>query len=338
LGPATNFHLEIAADLINEQFLETVERAPKGVFQFEIGIQSTNSETLSEIRRKTDFDKIAFNVRRLIASGNTHIHLDLIAGLPYEDMKSFEKSFNDVYELKADMLQLGFLKLLKGSGIREHLSEYRMEHHDFPPYEVIKTGWMSYKELLLLKDIENVLGQYYNSGRFKHTLEFLLCILGASPFDFYLRLADYWNSKDYFSSSRSSNELYTILKQFVADIFSDMLNTEQSSLLNEYLKLDWILYGRSGNMPDVIMRYDHTLIKERLQDYLKNSLVNIEGFDSFKNLSMREVLKHVGYEVFSWNISEETPSKCQVVMFFPFKQDLVRMKPLFFTIPLQEIL
>ncbi|HYE84141.1 MAG TPA: B12-binding domain-containing radical SAM protein [Clostridia bacterium] len=338
LNSATNFHFEIAADLINERFLEVVEKAPKGMFQFEIGVQSTNPETLSEIKRKMDFGKVSSNVRELIAFGNTHVHTDLIAGLPFEDIKSFEKSFNDVYALKADMLQLGFLKLLKGSGIRERLSLYGMEHHDFPPYEVLKTNWLSYKELLLLKDIEHVLEQYHNSGKFRHTLEFLLRTLPTAPFDFYRRMSDFWNLEKHFGSSKSVNELYMIFRQFVSDVYSDVLGPDQFSLLNEYMKLDWLLYCRSGSMPGSIMRFDHTHIKERLQEYLKNHLTNTEGFEAFKNMPMRELLKHVGYEVFTWNIFGDIPCECRVVMFFPFKQSTVSTKPLFSIVPLKEIL
>lgn len=335
---ATNFHFEIAADLINERFLETVKKAPEGMFQFEIGVQSTNPKTLSAIKRVMDFDKVSHNVGKLVSFENAHIHLDLIAGLPYEDMKSFEKSFNDVYALKPDMLQLGFLKLLKGSGMRECCCEYGIEHHDFPPYEVIKTDWLSFKELLMLKDIEQVLEQYYNSGRFRNTLNYLLQTVGENPFELYRRLSEYWNSKAHFSSSKSINELYTILKHFVADVFAGKLESLQFSLLNEYLKLDWLLYSRSGSMPAVIERFDHASLKEQLQEYLKSNLAETEGFEVIKDMSMREILKHVGYEVFLLNIFAGTPESCEIVMFFPLKSDTGNKKPFFTTVPLEEII
>ncbi len=338
LDSTTNFHFEIAADLIDEHFLETVKKAPEGMFQFEIGVQSTNPRTLSEIKRKMDFEKVSSNVARLMSYRNTHIHLDLIAGLPFEDMKSFGKSFNDVYALKPDMLQLGFLKLLKGSGIRERCSGYGMEHHDFPPYEVIKTDWLSFGELLVLKDIEHVLEQYYNSGRFKHTLAFLLQSVSTDPFDFYRTISDYWNVNGHFNSSKSVNELYRILKQFAADVFTNRLNPEQLSLLNEYMKLDWLLYSKSGSMPEVIERFDHSPIKEQLQDYLKNGLTELEGFEAFRNMSPREMLKHVGYEVFHRNIFDGTEERRETVMFFPLKPNLGSKKPFFHTIPLEKII
>lgn len=338
LDAPTNFHFEIAADLINEEFLKTVEKAPVGMFQFEIGVQSTNPQTLSEIKRKMDFNKVSINSARLLNSRNAHIHLDLIAGLPYEDIKSFEKSFNDVYALRADMLQLGFLKLLKGSGIREKLSFYGMEHHDFPPYEIIKNKWMSFKDILILKDIEHVLELYYNSGRFRNSLNYLLQIISIEPFEFYRILSAYWNSKEYFDSSKSINELFNILHQFITDLFIDKFNSTQLIIFNEYLKLDWLLYSRSGSMPDAIRRCDHSLMKEGIQNYLKSKLTDLEGFNSFKDMSMRELLKHVGYEIFEHNIFGSTPEEGRSVVFYPIKQDSGRMDHPYISIPLDEII
>jgi radical SAM superfamily enzyme YgiQ (UPF0313 family) len=338
LDPSTNFHFEIAADLINEGFLETVEKAPKGMFQFEIGVQSTNPETLSEIKRKMDFGKVSYNVARLMSFKNAHIHLDLIAGLPYEDMKSFEKSFNDVYALRPDMLQLGFLKLLKGSGIREGCAGYDMKHHDFPPYEVINTAWLSFKDLIGLKDIEHVLEQYYNSGRFRYTLDFLLHALDTAPFEFYRRLSCYWNLKGHFDSSKSVKELYSILKSFAGDTFAGSLDAEQFCLLNEYMKLDWLLYVRSGSMPPEIIRFDHAPIKEKIHGYIKDKFADSGAFEAFKNIPVREILKHVGYEVFLRDIFSDVPLKCEVIMFFPLKPDPGRKIPFFTTVPLEEII
>ncbi len=337
LNPATNFHFEIAADLINERFLDTVKKAPRGMFQFEIGVQSTNPKTLSEIKRVMDFEKVKENVEKLMSFGNSHIHLDLIAGLPYEDLKSFEKSFDDVYALHSDMLQLGFLKLLKGSGIRNRAEDYGMEHHDFPPYEVIKTDWLSFNDLLVLKDIEHVLEQYHNSGRFKHTLDFLFRILGVTPFSFYRRLSEYWGNMGHFSSSKSLNELYTILHQHISESYPDALDTERSCLLNEYLKLDWLLYVRSGNMPRAINRYDHSIIKERVHQYMKTTLPEVEGFYTLKKLSMREILKQIGYEVFERNIFDSSPEEGRFLMFYPLRQDSPGLMPDLYIIPLDEI-
>lgn len=338
LNPSMNFHMEIAADLINEQFLEIVKNAPPGMFQFEIGVQSTNPRTLAEIKRVMDFDKVSYNVRKLSDYGNAHLHLDLIAGLPYEDMESFKKSFNDVYSLKPDMLQLGFLKLLKGSGIRERSSEYGMEHHDFPPYEIISTKWLSYGELLELKDIEHVLELYGNSGRFRHTLDFLLESVETSPFDFYRLLAWYWNGKGFFDASRGMNELYSIMKRFVEEVLFHKQNPHKLKLLNEYLKLDWLLYSRTGNMPEAIERFDHSVVKAELQSYLKDNIAYIPGFEAFGGMSARELLKHVGYEVFTMDVLAAEPVEKDIAVFYTLKQDTSGRKQLFTAIPLSKVL
>lgn len=331
LNPATNFHFEIAADLIDERFLKTVEKAPEGMFQFEIGVQSTNLKTLSEIKRKMNFDKVSHNVARLLSFENAHIHLDLIAGLPYEDIISFKKSFNDVYALKPDMLQLGFLKLLKGSGIRRECETYGIQHNDFPPYEVISTAWLSFKELVDLKDIENVFERYYNSGRFRHTLSFLLNVSDMDPFEFYHSLSGYWNLNEHFDSSKNVNDLYTIMRNFVEEALVDRINPEQLCIFNEYMKLDWLLYGGSGSMPQAIKRFDHGLIKEEIHAYLKNKFS-----DTYP--SIRETLKNVGYEVFLRDIFTNNPSSNKIVMFFPSKSNSRRKKSIFTTVPLKEII
>ncbi len=336
LGGDTNFHFELAADLINDSFLDTARKSPAGLFQFEIGVQSTNPLTLHAIDRTMNFDKVSSNVNKLVSYGNSHIHLDLIAGLPYEDMESFRKSFNDVYSLHPDMLQLGFLKLLKGSAIREASTAYGMEYHSFTPYEVINTHWLTYSELLLLKDVEQVLEQYHNSGRFRNTLPFLLQSTRAEPFGFFLKLADYWNRNSLFGSSRNINELYKILLHFIEEGYFYILETAQLKLLNEYLKLDWLLFTRSGSMPEVITRYDHTHVKESIHKYMRRHLIEAEGFTSLKNASMRELLKGVGYEVFREDIFESGITG-DIVLFYPLKQASDNRKPFYTVIPLVDI-
>lgn len=336
LGGTTNFHFELAADLINDSFLDTVRKAPAGLFQFEIGVQSTNPLTLHEIDRTMDFSKVSSNVNKLVSFGNSHIHLDLIAGLPYEDMHSFSRSFNDVYALGPDMLQLGFLKLLKGSAIRESCADYKMEYHSFTPYEVISTRWLSFSELLLLKDVEQVLEQYHNSGRFRNTLFFLLQAAGTEPFGFFLKLAAYWNRNGLFGSSKSINELYNTLIHFAEEEYLDILETARYKLLNEYLKLDWLLFTRSSSMPEAITRFDHTPVKESIHEYMRSRLIAAEGFAYLQNASMRELLKEIGYEVFSEDIFESGITG-EIVLFYPLKQAFNCRKPFYTVVPLRDI-
>jgi radical SAM superfamily enzyme YgiQ (UPF0313 family) len=180
------FHFEIAGDLLDEVTLELLKPAPKGAIQFEIGLQSFNPKTLEAISRKTSIDRLKGNIDKLRALGNIHIHIDLIAGLPYEDFESFAGSFNTAYTLGPHMLQLGFLKLLHGSPMRENPDIYPCRFSPAPPYEVLETPWLSPDELQRLRDAENALDSLYNSGRFRRTLAFVLEQTGLTPFELFL--------------------------------------------------------------------------------------------------------------------------------------------------------
>ena len=192
----TNFHFEIAADILNEEELELLEQMRPGLVQLEIGVQSTNPKTIKEIHRVMDFEKVSKIVRRIQNKGNVHEHLDLIAGLPYEDVESFAHSFDDVYALKPEQLQLGFLKVLKGSFMQEHQEEYGIVHKAHPPYEVLYTKWISYEDVLRLKGIEEMVEVYYNSRQFTNTMEELEKEYD-SAFTMYDRLASYYEDNGY---------------------------------------------------------------------------------------------------------------------------------------------
>ena len=192
----TNFHFEIAADILNEEEMELLEQMRPGLVQLEIGVQSTNPKTIKEIHRVMDFEKVSKIVRRIQDKGNVHEHLDLIAGLPYEDVESFAHSFDDVYALKPEQLQLGFLKVLKGSFMQEHQEEYGIVHKAHPPYEVLYTKWISYEDVLRLKGIEEMVEVYYNSRQFTNTMEELEKEYD-SAFTMYDRLASYYEDNGY---------------------------------------------------------------------------------------------------------------------------------------------
>ena len=169
----TNFHFEISADLLREEELQEMSTMRPGLIQLEIGVQSTNPDTIKAIHRTMDFEKLKGIVDRIHSFGNIHQHLDLIAGLPYEDYDSFRHSFNDVYALKPQQLQLGFLKVLKGSHMMEMCREYGIVYKTQEPYEVLSTKWLDYDHVLKLKTVENMVEVYYNSGQFQNTLEYL---------------------------------------------------------------------------------------------------------------------------------------------------------------------
>ena len=210
----TNFHFEISADLITDEQINILNAMRPGLVQLEIGVQTTNAETISAIRRRMDIDKLKTVVARLNDTGNIHLHLDLIAGLPFEDMESFKKSFNDVYEMKPDELQLGFLKVLNGSYMYEDAKKYGIVYKDFPPYEVLYTQWMSYEDILRLKNVEEVLEIYFGSGQFKQSVRYILKFYD-SPYEFYDQLGAYYAARSRTGEKHSRLDRYTILLEFV---------------------------------------------------------------------------------------------------------------------------
>lgn len=210
----TNFHFEICGELLNEEIFSLLSKARAGLFQFEIGIQSANPQALSAVDRKEGIFTIAQNARRLMELGNIHIHVDLIAGLPFEDYASFGRSFNKVYAIGADNLQLGFLKLLKGTKIRSQEEEHGFVYREKAPYEIISNKYMSAIDLIKLKMIENVLDLYSNKGGFEETLAFLEKTVALNAFHFYEQLADFFYAGGYQHRSHKKEDLYRIMRKF----------------------------------------------------------------------------------------------------------------------------
>lgn len=213
----TNFHFEISADLLREEELQEMSTMRPGLIQLEIGVQSTNSDTIKAIHRTMDFEKLKGIVDRIHSFGNIHQHLDLIAGLPYEDYDSFRHSFNDVYALKPQQLQLGFLKVLKGSHMMEMCREYGIVYKTQEPYEVLSTKWLDYDHVLKLKTVENMVEVYYNSGQFQNTLEYLENFF-QDAFSIYERLGSFYMEKGYGDVSHTRMRRYEILLEFLEDV------------------------------------------------------------------------------------------------------------------------
>ena len=212
----TNFHFEISADLLREEELQEMSTMRPGLIQLEIGVQSTNPDTIKAIHRTMDFEKLKGIVDRIHSFGNIHQHLDLIAGLPYEDYDSFRHSFNDVYALKPQQLQLGFLKVLKGSHMMEMCREYGIVYKTQEPYEVLSTKWLDYDHVLKLKTVENMVEVYYNSGQFQNTLEYLENFF-QDAFSIYERLGSFYMEKGYGDVSHTRMRRYEILLEFLED-------------------------------------------------------------------------------------------------------------------------
>ena len=266
-----NFHFEVTAHLLDDDMLEFIKHAKEGLFQFEIGVQSTNPKTIDAIGRTTDFQKLKEVTEEIKSFRNIHQHLDLIAGLPYEDYNSFKKSFNDVYEIQPEKIQLGFLKLLKGSGLRNDKEKYGFKFLDIPPYEILETDYITYGEMLRLKGIEDLVEKYYNEGYFKNILNYVIRNKYKTAFDFFEDYLNYWEMKNYHTVSHSRNRLYKILFNFCRyKGFSDL------DTLNELIKYDYIYNNRHSNIPKYLERIDTNLLQRGKHDILKNEeLLNL---------------------------------------------------------------
>ena len=212
----TNFHFEVSADLLRDEEMDLMAKMRPGLIQLEIGVQSTNPETIRAIHRHMDLDKLKRCVDRVHSFRNIHQHLDLIAGLPYEDYGTFHRSFNDVYQMKPDQLQLGFLKVLKGSLMQGEVEKYGIVHKEKEPYEVLSTNWLPYGDVLKLKAVESMVEVYYNSGQFQHTLEYLVP-LAKDAFTFYESLGAFYEKKGYSEISHSRMRRYEILLEYLQE-------------------------------------------------------------------------------------------------------------------------
>ena len=244
------FHFEIAGDILTEETFELLENAPEGLFQLEIGMQSFNEDTLKAINRKTNTQKLINNIGRLVSFNNMHIHIDLIAGLTGEDLKSFENSFNIGYSLKAHMLQMGFLKLLYGAEMRENPEKYPCEFSKEPPYEVTSTPWLSNDEIIKLKRCEDALERLYNSGRFLFTLDYLIDECGFEPFSVFFDFGNFidgnkMNLSEYalkvyeYFSDKCDNEI------LIEKLHCDLLSCSSALQIPEIFKTKHPLYRRA---------------------------------------------------------------------------------------------
>ena len=245
----TNFHFEISADLLREEDFTLFRNFRKGLIQLEIGVQSTNPRTIEAIRRKMDIEKVKEAVLRVHEEGNIHQHLDLIAGLPFEDYESFRNSFNDVYAMKPDQLQLGFLKVLKGSYMGEEKDAYEVKHISRPPYEVLATKWLSYDDVLRLKQVEEMVEVYYNSFQFSASMAFLENY-HKSPFDLYEKLGQYYKKHGYFDGGISRSSRYNILQRYFEEEVEK--KEELDEIFREVLTYDLYLRDNVKNPPPFV--------------------------------------------------------------------------------------
>ena len=276
----TNFHFEISADLLRAEELALMKTMRPGLIQLEIGVQSTNPQTIKAIRRTMDFEKLKRIVEQIHSFGNIHQHLDLIAGLPYEGYDSFHKSFCDVYTLHPEQFQLGFLKVLKGSHMMEMTGEYQILYKDREPYEVLSTAWLTYEEILRLKMVESMVEVYYNSGQFKNTLVFLEKYFD-DPFRMYEALGRFYEKKGYSEISHSRMRRYEILMEFAGEQKEIPLEA-----LSDVMLLD--LYLRENLKSRPSFASDQKPYERQIWDYRKAKKIpktaHIEVFRDGKRL------------------------------------------------------
>lgn len=287
----TNFHFEVSADLLNEEELEIITAMRPGLIQLEIGVQSTNPDTIREIHRTMDLDKLAAKVARVNQAGNIHQHLDLIAGLPFEDIKSFAVSFDDVYRMRPEQLQLGFLKVLKGSYMETKKEDYGLQYKSTPPYEVLSTRWISYEEILHLKGIEEMVEVYYNSRQFEETLE----ELGKeyeSAFTMYEKLWSYYKKQNYHQVNHKRSERYEILLGFVREY-----HPEKVEYYRELLTYDYYLRENAKSRPAFAGK--EVLTKEEYRQFYETEDKERRYLTSYDKYDKNQLRKMTHLERFS---------------------------------------
>ncbi len=291
----TNFHFEVAAELLDDEMIEYLNTVRTGLFQLEIGIQSTNKETLTAIKRVTLPDKLTPIIKGLQKGENVHLHLDLIAGLPYEDYNCFKNSFNYVYSLAPDQLQLGFLKLLKGSGLFADKERYGLKCTDFAPYEVISTDWLTYTEILRLKMVEDMVETYYNSGRYSKSIDYLVSLF-EKPFDFFEALGDYYEKNNLHLAPHSKVEYYNILFSFL-----QQLNRGEIEHFKWLCLFDIYAHENAKKLPDWIDVSSASKYKNKFFDFVNNQDNREKYFPQYAEFEVKQILRLVNFEVLPFN-------------------------------------
>ncbi len=266
----TKFHFEISADILTENEIKLLSKAPKGRIQFEIGVQTTNDQTLKNINRHVNFKNIKEKVEEVKKLKNIQQHLDLIAGLPGEDFESFKKSFNDVYSMEPEEIQLGFLKILKGSPMMYEAEEWGMKYSPYPPYEILNTKHISYEELLTLKKIEAVVDKYYNSQKFNTILMYFISKF-SSPFDFYHSLGKFFEEKGYFERNISAVDYYKVFLEFNCEKLK-----EDNEIIKEIVKYDYLMFNKKKGIPEFIREETDKKESKKLREKVLNGDLGFE--------------------------------------------------------------
>ncbi|MCG0276339.1 MAG: B12-binding domain-containing radical SAM protein [Thermosediminibacteraceae bacterium] len=296
LGGDTVFHCEVNPELVNDKFLKALEGIEDRL-RFEVGIQTTNPKSLKEISRNPDIKKALHGIE-LLKNAKVKLHVDLIAGLPYDDFESFSQAFDDVYQLEPEEIQLGFLKLLKGTSLREKAALYGIVYRSKPPYEILYNNWMSYEDLAVLKGIAKLLDKYYNTGRFKHTLAYLKSIF-RRPFDFYHMMYRYWRQNGYLRKELSLKSLYDILNSYAAT-----LNVDQA-LIKDLIKFDYMCSRGKGSPPDCVNREEDRKLKDKVRLLMSNQEWVKQNLPMASVLPSKELWKNISYGFFNYDLTSD---------------------------------
>ncbi len=292
LKTKTRFHMEITGELLDNETINLLQKVNHENLQFEIGVQSTNPQTLLAINRKCNTEKLFENIRLLLEKTKIHIHLDLIAGLPYEDFKSFKKSFNDVLSLEPHVLQLGFLKLLKGSAMRNEYADYDIKYRDKAPYEIISNKYISAEEIVFLKDVDFCFDKLYNSSSFTKTFKFLFSKY-PDKFELFSDIVEFFRGNSYINMSFSKNKLY--------DIVYDCFKSYGESF-EEALRYDLITSLHPGKLPDWCNTDNSFTSSQQVFDFLKSEEIKEKLFPHYAGRSAKSLIKHFRFEKFSYGV------------------------------------
>lgn len=294
----TNFHMEIKAELLDDEIIHMLYGAREGLFQFEIGVQSTNNETVNAIKRAGSFEKLSNIVNKVKEGKNIHLHLDLIAGLPKEDYNSFKNSFNDVYSLSPEQFQLGFLKILKGSGLEKDAEKYGIVYREKAPYEVLYTNKLSFYEVLKLKGIEEMVETYYNSGKALNTIRFAEKYF-TSPFDFYEKLSEYYIKNDYDKQSHSKAELFFIFYKFAVDSFE---LSDKLPIVRDFLRLDMLVCDNLRTLPEWSCPINNNDTNRKIFDFFEKEENINKYIPHLKGFSPKQLSRMCHIEIFENDI------------------------------------
>lgn len=294
----TNFHFELSAHLIDEEMLEFLSTVRAGLFQFEVGVQSTNEDTIKEIHRTTSTDKLLEICQKIDSFKNIHLHLDLIAGLPYENLESFGRSFDKVMSIKPEQMQLGFLKVLKGSPLAAKVEEYGIVHSKKAPFQTYSTNWISYDEMLLLKDMEEMVETYYNSGLYPQTIKYILS-QEISDFAFFKDFGQFWVKNNYHLKSQNPEEKLTILRDFY--LSRNKSNENNLELFKDLCLYDICQHAKPKKFPNWLSSNKNLEFKQEINNFFDLPETIPQLLPEYLNEEPKKVQKLAHLQMFSYN-------------------------------------